>query len=205
MKITNKILDQICEKALKVAIAKSQFEKADYDHVNIDEEGLTVVFAVADDDGYYEKRFVDVELEDLEKTEEELIRDHIDIIQMQEELDIMYAENKDMIKSVKPEDAEKLIKELLLYRRLSSNYWVSVNDRLPECRKDDVWSEHVVVWAINASQEPIVVKGAMYNYMMNKWNGENGLSGNYDESTIATHWMNNEDYMKLKELISPVD
>ena len=69
--ITKELLKKLEQDALKVALAKSQYNKADFSNIRIDRNGLTVVFSVGCH-GFYEDERFNVKLEDLDKTEEEL-------------------------------------------------------------------------------------------------------------------------------------
>jgi len=73
--ITKELLNEISVKALKVALAKSEHSEADFSHIMINNNILRVVFSIGD--FYYnEEKWVDIKLEDLDKTTEELKNEH---------------------------------------------------------------------------------------------------------------------------------
>ena len=75
--------------------------------------------------------------------------------------------------------------------------WIPITDKLPDREsKESVWSKQVVVWAVDENEEGRFVESCMFNFHLNKWNGLNGISGNYDDSLTATHWLYSDDFIR---------
>lgn len=106
--------------------------------------------------------------------------------------------------------SNKLVKHILSQSPKSSEEWVDVKERLPEIEVegvfggDPVWSEFVTVWYIDIETgEESYKESCMYNYKFNCWDGENGLSGDYDTRYKALYWMEDTVSDKIEDMIRP--
>jgi len=117
--ITKELLNEISDKALKVALIKSQYSEIDFSNINIDEDGLTVVFSIGCH-GYYEDEWVAVKLEDLNKTEEELKNEHELEVKRTAELLLKEMKKKREVERITKEKKEK--EDYSLYLKLKDKF-----------------------------------------------------------------------------------